>query len=32
LFGQANQIAGGVGAYSGYSDNRRLEFQLRLGF
>ena len=32
LFGQANQIAGGVGAYSGYSDNRRLEFQLRFGF
>ena len=32
LFGQSNQIAGGVGAYSGYSDNRRLEFQLRFGF
>ncbi len=32
LFGQANQIAGGVGAYSGYSDNRRMEFQLRFGF
>jgi len=32
FFGQANQIAGGVGAYSGYSSNRRLEFQLRFGF
>jgi hypothetical protein len=32
LFGQSNQIAGGVGAYSGYSSNRRLEFQLRFGF
>jgi hypothetical protein len=32
LFGQANQIAAGQGAYSGFSDNRRLEFQLRLGF
>lgn len=32
LFGQANQIAGNVGAYSGYSNNRRMEFQLRLGF
>jgi len=32
LFGQANQISGGVGAYSGYSSNRRLEFQLRFGF
>lgn len=32
FFGEANQIAGGVGAYSGYSSNRRLEFQLRFGF
>ncbi len=32
LFGQSNQIAGGVGAYTGYSSNRRLEFQLRFGF
>jgi hypothetical protein len=32
FFGQANQIAGGVGAYSGYSSNRRIEFQLRFGF
>ena len=32
LFGQANQIAAGQGAYSGYSDNRRLEFQVRFGF
>lgn len=32
LFGQSNQIAGGVGAYSGNSSNRRLEFQLRFGF
>ena len=32
FFGQSNQIAGGVGAYSGYSSNRRLEFQLRFGF
>lgn len=32
LFGQSNQIAGGMGAYSGYSSNRRLEFQLRFGF
>jgi hypothetical protein len=32
LFGQSNQIAGGVGAYSGNASNRRLEFQLRFGF
>ena len=32
LFGQANQIAGNVGAYTGYSSNRRFEFQLRFGF
>jgi len=32
LFGQSNQIAGGVGAFSGNSSNRRLEFQLRFAF
>jgi len=32
LFGQSNQIAGGQGAYSGNSSNRRLEFQIRFGF
>jgi hypothetical protein len=32
LFGQSNQIAGGFGAFSGNASNRRLEFQLRLGF
>ncbi len=32
LFGTANQIAGGFGAFSGSSNNRRLEFQLRLSF
>ena len=32
LFGQSNQIAGGVGAYSDYSSNRHLEFQLRFRF
>jgi hypothetical protein len=32
LFGQSNQIASGVGAYSGNASNRRLEFQLRFGF
>jgi hypothetical protein len=32
LFGQANQIAGGFGAFAGNASNRRLEFQLRLAF
>jgi len=32
LFGQSNQIAGGFGAFSGNANNRRLEFQIRLGF
>jgi len=32
LFAQSNQIGGGVGAFGGNSNNRRLEFQLRLEF
>ncbi len=32
LFGESNQIAGGFGPFSGSSNNRRLEFQLRLAF
>jgi hypothetical protein len=32
FFGQANQIAGGFGAFAGNASNRRLEFQLRLAF
>jgi hypothetical protein len=32
LFGQSNQIAGGLGAFSGNASNRRLEFQARFGF
>jgi Carboxypeptidase regulatory-like domain len=32
LFGQSNQIAGGFGAFGGNASNRRLEFQLQLGF
>ena len=32
LFAQSNQIGGGVGAFGGNSNNRRLEFQLRLDF
>lgn len=32
FFGQSNEIAGGVGAFSGNASNRRLEFQLRLAF
>jgi hypothetical protein len=32
LFGQSNQIGGGAGAFGGNSNNRRIEFQLRLDF
>ena len=32
LFGQSNQIAGGLGAFAGNASNRRLEFQARFGF
>ena len=32
LFGESNQIAGGFGAFSGSSSNRRLEFQARFSF
>ena len=32
LFGRSNQIAGGFGAFGGSASNRRIEFQLRLGF
>ena len=32
LFGQANQLAAGSGAYADSANNRRLEFQARFAF
>jgi len=32
LFGHPNQIAAGTGAFAEGANNRRLEFQLRMGF
>ena len=32
LFGQANQIAGGFGAFAETANNRRMELQMRLTF
>jgi hypothetical protein len=32
LFGQSNQIANSGGAFGGSSNNRRIEFQVRLAF
>jgi hypothetical protein len=32
LFGKSNQLASGIGAFDNSANNRRLEFQLQLGF
>ncbi len=32
LFGRSNQLASGIGAFDNSANNRRLEFQLQLGF